>query len=180
MLNLSCSSIQSTSESMRLESNVAILRCPLGKLYRELLPAPVMPSRRSVIAALPMVIAGCTVFGQGSEQIFDEDISLSPGEYRAVEFDIEAERSVSFGFSGDDDATLDILFLPHEEFAAYERGDDFEYRYTSGLDVSDGYAEDENVPAGRYVVVFDNTDRGEATPSRQIDGRAEVSLEASN
>lgn len=139
-----------------------------------------MPSRRSVIAGLPMVIAGCTVFGRDSEQVFDEQISLSPGAYRAVEFEIEAERSVTFGFSGDTDAKLDILFLPREEFAAYERGDDFEYRYTSGLDVSGGYAEDERVPAGQYAVVFDNTDRGEATPSRQINGRAEVALEPPN
>lgn len=139
-----------------------------------------MPSRRSVIAALPTMITGCTVFGRGSEQVFDEAISLPRGEYRAVEFEVQSDQSVSFGFSGDEDAKLDILFLPREEFAAYQRGDDFEYRYTSGLDVSGGYAEDENVSAGQYVVVFDNTDRGEATPSRQIDGRAEVSLETSN
>lgn len=93
-----------------------------------------MPSRRSVIAAVPMVITGCTVFGRDSEQIFDEEISLPPGEYRAFEFEIQAGRSVSFGFSGDDDAKLDVFFLPDEEFAAYERGDDFEYRYASGLD----------------------------------------------
>lgn len=126
------------------------------------------------------MITGCTVFGRGSEQVFDEAISLPRGEYRAVEFEVQSDQSVSFGFSGDEDAKLDIFFLPREEFAAYERGDDFEYRYTSGLDVSGGYAEDERVPAGQYVVVYDNTDRGEATPSRQIDGRAEVALEPSN
>lgn len=139
-----------------------------------------MPFRRSVIASVPMVIAGCVGFGRGSEQIFDEAITLPPEEYRAVEFEMQTERSVSFGISGGDGAKLDVFFLPDEEFAAYERGDDFEYRYTSGLGVSGGVAEDENVPAGEYVVVFDNTDRGEAVPSQQINCRATVSLEPSN
>jgi len=133
--------------------------------------------RRSVIAAVPALLVGCSIHGGGSEQLLDEEIHLSSGEYRAFEFEIQTERSVSFGFRGDGETNLDIFFLPHNEFAAYERGDEFEYRYTSGLDVAGGFTEDENVDPGSYVVVFDNTDRGEAVPSQPVSGRVEVTVE---
>ena len=126
-----------------------------------------MPSRRAYLSGLCVALAGCSALGGDDERtVFDSNITLGPGEHRAVEFDLEEEREVEFGVSDAEGGELDVLFVPESELPAYTDGEAFDYRHTSGLAVSDGFSED-TVPTGAYAVVFDNTDRGEATP----DGR---------
>ena len=134
-----------------------------------------MPSRRTVLSLLAVAVAGCSALGGDDERtVFDSDISLAPGEHRAVEFDLEAEREVEFGVSDVEGGELDVLFMPGSELGAYTDGEAFDYRYTSGLAISGGFSED-TVPAGAYAVVFDNTDRGEATPDgRTVSAHARV------
>ena len=134
-----------------------------------------MPSRRTVLSALSVAIAGCSALQDDDERtVFERDVTLDPGEYRAVEFDLADRREVVFGVSDVEDAELDVLFMQASEFAAFADGEAFDYRYTSGLSVSGGVSED-TVPAGAYAVVFDNTDRGEATPDgRTVSAHARV------
>jgi len=136
-----------------------------------------MPSRRAVLAAVVASLAGCSALGGDEERtVLDADIELEPGEYRAAEFSVDQERTVGFGISEVEDAELDVLLLSGEEFDAYAEGSEYEPRYTSGLGVSGGFAED-TVPAGAYAVVFDNTDRGDAVPEGStVSGHAEVRI----
>jgi len=133
-----------------------------------------MPSRRTVLSLLAIAVAGCSAFQDDDRIVFESDITLDPGEYHAVEFDVEKQREVVFELSKDGETELDMLFMPESEFAAYDDGEAFDYRHTSGLAVTGGFSED-TVPAGSYAVVFDNTDRGEATPDGQtVSGHAQV------
>lgn len=138
--------------------------------------------RRTFLASSLTLLAGCSVFDPDAERtLFDEEIHLEPGEYRAVEFELRKERSVAFGFSSSQDTELDLLFVDQRNFEAYERGTDFAYRYTSGLGVSGGRSEDSAVPEGKYVVIFDNTGRGDASPKGEtVSGRGWVVHQPSN
>lgn len=134
-----------------------------------------MPSRRAVIASLVVPVAGCLTLQYSEEQtVIDTDIELAAGEYRAVKFELEKERTVEFGMTGVNNAEVDILFMSLSEFEAFAEGDGFKPRYTSGRGVSGGSAEDTAVPAGEYVVVFDNTNRSTATPTGRVDGHVRV------
>lgn len=123
-----------------------------------------MPSRRAVIASVAVLLAGCSAFqSSGERTVFDAGVDLAAGDYRTVEFELDTERTVEFGMSDIGNHEVDVLFMSREEFEAFSDGEEFEPRYSSGLAVSGGSAED-TVPAGEYAVVFDNTHRGEATP----------------
>jgi hypothetical protein len=141
----------------------------------------VMPSRRAVLLSVAVLLAGCSTGNSGDQRtVLDTDIDLEAGDYRAVEFELEEKRTVEFGASGFENTEIDILFLSREEFAAFSGGEAFEPLYTSGLAVSGGSAED-TVPAGEYVVVFDNTPRSEATPDgRSASGHVRVEILPAN
>jgi hypothetical protein len=136
-----------------------------------------MPTRRTVISSVAVLLAGCSILQQSpGRTVLDADIELAAGEYRTVEFELQEQREVEFGISGIENAKVDILFMSPEQFEAYREGSKFEPRYSSGLGVSGGWAE-ETVPAGEYVVVFDNTERGAATPSgNAVSGHARVEI----
>ncbi|WP_458207861.1 hypothetical protein [Haladaptatus sp. NG-SE-30] len=92
---------------------------------------------------------------------------------------LKEKRSVKFGIDVVEGPNVDVFFLSQDQLAAYTAGGEFEYRYTSGLTVSGGWTEDSGVPAGKYAVIFDNTDRGEAVPDRlSMRGHAWVEVEA--
>lgn len=121
-------------------------------------------------------VAGCSTLQDSDERtVIDADVELAAGDYRAVEFELEEERTVEFGMTGVENAERDVLFLSRSEFEAFAGGEEFEPRYTSGLAVSGGFAED-TATAGEYVVVFDNTDRGTATPDGRVSGHARVEI----
>jgi hypothetical protein len=132
-----------------------------------------MPSRRLVMSSIAVLLAGCSAPFQSDDKrtVLDSDIEIAADEYRTVEFELEEKREVEFGISDIENAEIDILFLSRTEFEAFAQRDEFESRYSSGVGVSGGFAED-TVPAGGYVVVFDNTDRSEATPDGPVSGHA--------
>lgn len=140
-----------------------------------------MPTRRAVISSVAVLLAGCSTLQDSTERtILDTDIELAAGEFRSVEFELQQQRAVEFGMSEIENAEVDILFMSRREFEAYTEGNEFEPRYTSGLAVSGGWAED-TAPAGEYVVVFDNTERGMATPNGDtISGHARVEILPAN
>jgi hypothetical protein len=137
-----------------------------------------MPSRRTVMAALAVSLAGCSALrGSEGRTVFDADIDIDAGDYRAVEIELQEERTVVYGVTGIENGKVDILLLPRAEFDAFTRGEEFESWYSDGLGVSGGWAE-ATTPAGEYVVVFDNSERGTATPDgRTVSGHAEVEVE---
>jgi hypothetical protein len=141
-----------------------------------------MPSatRRGALAALSTaLLAGCSVprLGPG-RTVFSRDVRIPPGEFHGVPFALDAERTVRFGIEVETGPNVDVFLLGDDAYAAYRDGRDFEYRWASGLDVASGFAEDSAVPAGEYAVVYDNTDRGDATPDgRPVVGHATVAVE---
>ncbi len=69
-----------------------------------------MPSRRAVIALLSVPVAGCSALqGDDERTVFESDIALDPGEYRAVEFELEERREVVFGISEVEDRSSEQL-----------------------------------------------------------------------
>jgi len=138
-----------------------------------------MLSRRAVVASLAGLVAGCsTLRGSEGRTLLDAGIVLAPSDYRDVEVELEQERTVEFEFATSEDGNveIDILFLSRSEFDAFAEGEAFDAWPTSMQAVSGGFAE-RTVPAGEYVVVFDNSDRGTATPDgRTVRGNARVEV----
>lgn len=138
-----------------------------------------MPSRRTVMAALAVSLAGCSALRGGEGRtVFDADIDIEAGDYRAVEVELDEERTIVTSMSENENVGIDILLLTRDGFDAFTRGEEFEAWYSDGMEGVTGGVAEATVPAGEYVVVFDNSERATAKPDgRTVSGRAKVAVE---
>lgn len=133
-------------------------------------------TRRTAVVAGASLFAGCAAVARkvahpNRRYVVDRTVSVPAGEFRRWAFELGREREVEFGASVASGPAVDVYLLTAAAFENYRAGEAFDARYTSGLGVTDGFAED-TLPAGAYVVVLDNTGRGEGPGDADV--RADV------
>lgn len=155
-----------------------------------------MAKRRSFIKASGAgffgAIAGCTSDSTPSAsnsnsdrstpvEIIDDRDTVNEDRYLTWEFSFSQKTRVNINVTVRSGPHLDIVFTDQSELQEFEDGNRF--RYSSELSMMDsaGGRESENVPAGDYAVIVDNTDRLEAKPPSNFDedpARVEIRLTA--
>lgn len=147
-------------------------------------------TRRSVIAAgagSSIFLSGCldewNLFvdpsdrerQQLSELAFTERIGKDYFYGSVFEFDLPVEVEYEFEVVAGD--RTDVMILEHEEFLNYRADRQFEHmKGASKLNSSHGSVS-ARLSEGRYELIVDNTDRGEASPSEDGDGSITISVE---
>ncbi|SEN82442.1 hypothetical protein SAMN05216388_1005137 [Halorientalis persicus] len=136
-----------------------------------------MPTRRSVLVSTgALVTAGCSsrndTDSDGSDssdgEAFDNTIlderggtKLQPGTHAAFDFTYEGTKSVQIAYDLTvvDDWDIDVLVLDGENYDRYPDGGHLSYSAELSAIETDEVQNEGYVSAGRYAIVFDNTDR---------------------
>ena len=93
---------------------------------------------------------------------------LEEDEWRYYELDFNSSGFLRYDFIVRDGPKIDVIFIEKSEYSHFDNGDRYEYKPAlSALD-SAGEEVSEKVPEGTYYIIFDNSNRGEATPPSNL------------
>lgn len=137
-----------------------------------------MVSRRSLLAVAGVgvgtLLSGCLAStpsdssgggnGLTTEVIVDDNDSVEEDAWRNYQFRLNREATVSVETTVRRGPAMDFYMMNPEEYRNFDNGNRF--RFVSALSRGDttGYSGEGRLPSGEYVLVADNSNRGEAAP----------------
>ncbi len=118
--------------------------------------------RMSAVITIGMVLGMFLLQGAEADEVDDGSVTLAPGEFEEVSFEVFAEVTISIEMSSS--TSIDILFMDYSNainygFASTEYGSGvFEDYHKDKSKLSTSSADYSfDVPEGKYTVMFDNT-----------------------
>ena len=140
-----------------------------------------MQSRRAFLvtglAGASVALAGCNESSGGNggnggsswETVADDTRQVPEDNYYAKAFELNRNATVQVDATVRQGPAIDIVTMPRSEFQEFEAGNRFQYGPSLSMLDSTGGQVSDSLESGQYVVLFDNTNRLEASPPTNLD-----------
>lgn len=98
------------------------------------------------------------------KQTNSDSRKLEEDEWRYYELDFSSTGFLRYDFIVRDGPEIDVIFIEESEYSHFDEGERYEYKPALSAMNSTGEEVSGKIPEGSYCLIFDNSDRGEASP----------------
>lgn len=98
------------------------------------------------------------------KQTMSDTRNLEEDHWRYFPLEFDSSGSLNYDFIVRDGPAIDAIVLEESEYSYFDNGERYEYIPSLSTMDTTGDEVSGRIPSGSYYLVFDNSNRGEATP----------------